>query len=145
MWTEYKRLTKLPPGKKKKKKETKIKADVLKQVFASIPGIIQELWLQQNTNWHKLNQEQIQIANLTEATKKVTYVYSLRSFIIAEHNLQYFAMDLSERIKQSTSGILPQQDENEKFTTVCDKRRWKLHSVRCWFGYCWILIDQINQ
>ena len=75
-------------------------------VFDAITGIVQELWLERNTNRHNPIQEQKQMAKITEATQTVTDLYSLQSLIMPEHDSKYFAMNLSEMNEQSVSQML---------------------------------------
>ena len=74
-----KRTTVEPPQKNKRK------ADVFQQVFEGITRIIQELWLERNTDRHQPIQRQKRIARITEATRTVTDLYSLKSLIMPQH------------------------------------------------------------
>ena len=49
---------------------------------------------------------QLQIAKITEATREVETLYSLRSLIMPEHGSKYYAMELPEMIEQSYTKML---------------------------------------
>ena len=97
------------PTKKKKKepkKKQKQKADVFQRVFESITKIIRELWLECNTDCHRPLQGQKRIAKITEATRTVTNLYSLRSLTMPQHDSKYFAKLLEEMLEQSAPRML---------------------------------------
>ena len=75
-------------------------------MFAGIIRIIWELWLERNTDRHQPLQGQKRIARITEATRTVTDLYSLRSLIMPEHESKYFAMPLEEMEEQSAPRML---------------------------------------
>ena len=58
----------MPKDMEKKKKKTKQKADVFQRVFTSVTKIIQQLWLEQNTDTHRSLQGQKRMTKITEAT-----------------------------------------------------------------------------
>ena len=89
-----------PPPKKK------CKADVFQRVFQGKVRVIQEMWLEPNTDRHNPLQGQKRIAKITEATRTVTELYSLRTLIMPEHESKYFAMPLEEMLGQSAPKIL---------------------------------------
>ena len=64
-------------AKKKKKKQPNAKADVFQRVFESITTILQNVWLENNTDQHNLIQGQKQMAKITEAAQTVAGLYSL--------------------------------------------------------------------
>ena len=82
-----------PPPKKRK-------VDVFQRVFQEIVLIIRELWLERNTDRHQPIKGQQRTARITEATRTVTDLYSLKSLIMPEHESKYFAMPLEEMVKQ---------------------------------------------
>ena len=88
--------------KKKKKvpqKKQEQKADVFHRVFESIIKIIRELWLERNIDCHRPLQGQKRIAKITEVTRTVTDLYSLRSLIMPQHDSKYFAKPLEEMLE----------------------------------------------
>ena len=89
-----------PPPKKKRK------ADVLKRVFQGIVRVIREMWLERNTDRHNPLQGQKRIAKITETTRTVTELYSMRTLIMNEHESKYFAMPLEEMLEQSAPKML---------------------------------------
>ena len=91
------------PTKKKRKKGVpqktqKQKGDVFQLVFKGIILIIRELWLERNTNCHRLLQGQQRIARISEATQTVADLYSLRTMIMPQHKSRYFTISLEECI-----------------------------------------------
>ena len=72
----------------------KHKTDIFQQLFDTITNIVRELWLEQNIDQHNLAQGQFRMAKITKATRTVTQLYSLRSLIMPQHDLQYFALNL---------------------------------------------------
>jgi len=88
-----------PPPKKRK-------ADVFQRIFQAIVVIIRELWLERNTDRHQPIKGQQRIARITEATRTVTDLYTLKSLIMPEHQSKYFAMPLEEMVKQSAPRML---------------------------------------
>ena len=49
---------------------------------------------------------QLRIVKITEATREVETLYSLRGLVMPEHDSRYFAMKIEEMIKQSPAKIL---------------------------------------
>ena len=68
--------------------------------------IIRELWLERNTDRHQPIKGQQRIARITEATRTVTDLYTLKSLIMPEHQSKYFAMPLEEMVEQSAPRML---------------------------------------
>ena len=68
--------------------------------------IIRELWLERNTDRHQPIKGQQRIAKITEATRTVTDLYSLKSLVLPEHESKYFAMPLEEMVEQSAPKML---------------------------------------
>ena len=64
------------------------------------------MWLEHNMDRHNPLQGQKRIAKITEATRTVTELYSLRSLIMPEHESKYFAMPLEEMLEQSAPKML---------------------------------------
>ena len=89
----------LPP-----KKEHKV--DVFQRVFQGIVRVVREMWLERNTDMHNLLQGQKRIAKITEATRTVSELYSLRSLIMPEHESECFAMPLEKMLEQSAPKML---------------------------------------
>jgi len=79
---------------------------VFQRVFEGITRIIQELWLERNTDRHQPLQGQNRIARITEATRTVTDLYSLQSLIMPQHESKYFAIPLAEMLEQSAPRML---------------------------------------
>ena len=86
--------------------KTKRKADVFQWVFQGIVRVVREMWLERNTDRHNPLQGQKRIAKITEATRTVTELYSLRSLIMPEHESKYFVMPLEEMLEQSAPKML---------------------------------------
>ena len=91
-----------PPPKKKHK------ADVFQRVsqFQGIVWVVREMWLERNKDRHQPLQGQKRIAKITEATRTVTELYSLRSLIMPKHMSKYYAMPLEEMLEQSAPKML---------------------------------------
>ena len=68
--------------------------------------IIRELWLERNTDRHQPIKGQQRMARITEATRTVTDLYSLKTLVLPEHEPKYFAMPLEEMVEQSASKML---------------------------------------
>ena len=84
----------------------KHKADVFQRVFQAITVIIKELWVERNTDRHQPIKGQQRLAGITEATRTVTDLYSLKTLVLPEHEPKYFAMPLEEMVEQSAPKML---------------------------------------
>ena len=77
MRKECKRTTEIPKKKKKKTIKPRQNTDIFQRLFAAITIIIQELWLERNTNRHNPAKGQLQMAKITKVECTVTHMYSL--------------------------------------------------------------------
>ena len=87
--------------KKKKVKKSKRKSDVFQQVFNKITTIINDLWLERNTDQHNPAHGQLRLVKIIDAQRTVPDLYSLRGMIMPEHNSQYYALDLTKMLERS--------------------------------------------
>ena len=75
-------------------------------MFKDIIRIIKELWLERNKDRHRPLQGQKRVARITEATRTVTELYSLRSLIMPQHDSRYFTMASEEMLEQLAQRML---------------------------------------
>ena len=64
------------------------------------------MWLERNKDRHDPMQGQQRIAKLTEATRKVEELYSLRTLIMKQHESVYFALPLAEMLEMSATYMI---------------------------------------
>ena len=113
----------------KPKKSPKRRTDVFQQVFNKTTTIIHEMWLERNKDRHEPMQGQLRIAKLTEATRTVETLYSLRTLIMKQHESVYYAIPLEEMLEMSVPYMLSWANR-WKFGIYHSMRRAKLISLR---------------
>ena len=64
------------------------------------------MWLERNKDRHEPMQGQLRIAKLTEATRTVETLYSLRTLIMKQHESVYYAIPLEEMLEMSVPYML---------------------------------------
>ena len=64
------------------------------------------MWLERNKDRHEPMQGQQRMAKLTEATRTVEELYSLRTLIMKQHESVYYALPLAEMLEMSVTYML---------------------------------------